>query len=62
MGKKTANYRCIASRCYASISVKTETVDDKNQISQPIELIEMNFKHKADCPQKTEEFFKARSS
>ena len=43
MGKETSNDRCSASRCYASISVKTGTIDDKTQFFQPIEIIQMNF-------------------
>ena len=46
MGKRSANYRCSASRWYASLSLKTETINGQIQILQPIEITAMNFKHK----------------
>ena len=54
MGKKLANYRCSASRCYASVSLKTETINGQIQILQPIEITALNFKHKDNCIQKSD--------
>ena len=46
MGMKSANYRCSSSRCFASLSYKTETIYGQIKILQPIEITSLNFTQK----------------
>ena len=59
-GKKAAIYVCTTPKCYASISLETETIDGNIQVKDPMIVNRFNMRHTTECIPKDETFFETK--
>ena len=62
LGKKAASFKCSGKGCYASISLKTQTIEGevKPKIIEPFIITYLNLKHIDGCTPKNNEDFRVK--